>query len=158
MRSKLQNACLYKTAPNQQGCSISNDVEWSLFFMKVLASIKSEDYSTKLRILKTNYIGQGWWCGKHSVDDILDKMKGNPQCNIMICKLLMDPACAIRLSRRKVLFSDLKFLNMTPLNNDSRKVLHFSNLTVLNSHKERTAKFAPHHPPLQKRWSPAPAL
>ena len=31
----------------------------------------------------------------------------------------------------------------------------FSNLTVLNSHKERTAKFAP-HPPLQKRWSSAP--
>ena len=65
----------------------------------------------------------------------------------MICKLLMDPACAIRLSRRKVLFSDLKFLNMTPLNNDSRKVLHFSNLTVLKSHKERTAKFAPPPPP-----------
>jgi len=31
----------------------------------------------------------------------------------------------------------------------------FSNLKVLNSPKERTAKFAP-HPPLQKRWSPPP--
>ena len=47
------------------------------------------------------------------------------QCNIiiMICKiLLLDPACAIMLSRRKVLFSSLKFKNMTPLNNDSRTV------------------------------------
>ena len=54
---------------------------------------------------------------------------------IIICKLLMvNPCCAIRRCRRKVLFSDLKFINM----------IHerFSNLTVLNSHKlkERTAK------------------
>ena len=34
----------------------------------------------------------------------------------------------------------------------------FSNLTVLNGHKERTAKFAPTPTPLQKRWSPTPAL
>ena len=37
----------------------------------------------------------------------------------------------------------------------------FSNLTVLNSHKKRTAKFAPPPPtaaPIQKRWSPDPAL
>ena len=41
----------------------------------------------------------------------------------MICKLLVvDPACAIRLSRRKILFSRLKFINMTSLNNDSRKI------------------------------------
>ena len=41
----------------------------------------------------------------------------------MICNLLpVNPACAIRLSRRKVLFSGLKFINMTPLNNYSRKV------------------------------------
>ena len=40
----------------------------------------------------------------------------------MICKLLLvDPACSIRLSRRKVLFSGLKFINMTPLDNDSRE-------------------------------------
>ena len=38
----------------------------------------------------------------------------------MICKLLLvDPACAIRLSRRKVLFSDLKYLNMTLLKKGS---------------------------------------
>ena len=35
---------------------------------------------------------------------------------------LVDPACAITLSRRKELFRGLKFINMTPLNNDSRKV------------------------------------
>ena len=41
----------------------------------------------------------------------------------MICKLLLvDPACAIRLSRKKVLLSRLKFINMTPLDNESRKV------------------------------------
>ena len=40
----------------------------------------------------------------------------------MICKLLaVDSACAIMLSRRKVLFSGLKFINMTPLDNDSRE-------------------------------------
>ena len=40
----------------------------------------------------------------------------------MIWKLLLvDPACAITLSRRKVLFSGLKFINMTPLDNDSRE-------------------------------------
>ena len=53
----------------------------------------------------------------------------------IICKLLMvNPCCAIRRCRRKVLFSDLKFINMTHE--------RFSNLTVLNSHKlkERTAK------------------
>ena len=58
-------------------------------------------------------------------DDILDNRKGsrNPQCNIIICKLvLVDPACAIRLNRRKVLFSGWKFIKMTQLNNDSRKV------------------------------------
>ena len=57
-------------------------------------SINSEGYSTELRFRKTNYIG--WWCS-------------NLQCNIMICKLiLVDPG--------------LKFINMTPLGNDSRKV------------------------------------
>ena len=38
----------------------------------------------------------------------------------------------------------------------------FSNLTVLNSHKEWTTKFAPSSPtppaPIQKRWSPTSAL
>ena len=44
----------------------------------------------------------------------------------MICKLLLvDPGCAIRLSRRKVLISGLKFINMTLLDNDSRKVQQF---------------------------------
>ena len=33
----------------------------------------------------------------------------------------MDPACAITLSRRKVLFSGLKFINMTLFDNDSRE-------------------------------------
>ena len=52
-------------------------------------------------------------------DDTLDKMKGlqEPTFNIMICKpLVVDSAW------RKVLFSGLKFINMTPLNNESRKV------------------------------------
>ena len=37
----------------------------------------------------------------------------------------------------------------------------FGNLTVLNSHKKRTAKFPPlpvHPTPLLKKWSPAPVL
>ena len=51
----------------------------------------------------------------------LDKMKGLQEPTV--CKLLMvDPALAIRGSRRMVLFSGVKFINMTPLNNDSRKV------------------------------------
>ena len=42
---------------------------------------------------------------------------------IKICKLLLvDPAGAIRLSRRIVLFRGLKFISMIPLNNDSGKV------------------------------------
>ena len=41
----------------------------------------------------------------------------------MIGKLLLvNPACAIRRSRRKVLFSGFKVINMAPLNKDSRKV------------------------------------
>ena len=56
----------------------------------------------------------------------------------------MDPACAIRLSRRKVLFSGLKFINMTPLDNDSRE-----NSKICSP---------PPRAPIQKRWSPAPAL
>ena len=58
------------------------------------------------------------WSVTH-FDDILDKMKGlqEPTFNIMICKpLVVDSAW------RKVLFSGLKFINMTPLNNESRKV------------------------------------
>ena len=67
----------------------------------------------------------------------LDKMKGLQEPTV--CKLLLvDPAGAIRRSRRKVLFSGVKFINMTPLNNDSVKKGPVY-LVVLNSHKERTA-------------------
>ena len=54
-------------------------------------------------------------------NDIIDKMKALQEL-VTICKLLVvDPARAITLSRRKVLFSGLKFINMTLLNNDSKK-------------------------------------
>ena len=58
------------------------------------------------------------WTLKH-FDDTLDKMKvlQEPTFNIMICKLLV-----VDSAWRKVLFSGLKFINMTPLNNESRKV------------------------------------
>ena len=74
-------------------------------------------------------------------DDIINKM----EC--------MQGACAIRLSWRKVLFSGLKFLNMTPLNNTKER---FSNMTVLNSHKERTASHHPPPPPYLKRGGHRP--
>ena len=46
-------------------------------------------------------------------NDIIDKMKALQE-PVTICKLLVvDPARAITLSRRKVLFSGLKFINMT---------------------------------------------
>ena len=83
-------------------------------------------------------------------DDIINKMEGLLEPTVQTST---GGSCmAIRLSGRKVLFSGLKFLNMTPLNHTKEG---FSNMTVLNSHKERTA---PPTPPPQKRWSPAPAL
>ena len=58
----------------------------------------------------------------------------------MICKLLLvDPACAFRLSRRKVLSATWLRSTMTQE--------RFIKLKVLNSQKERTAKFAPPLPP-----------
>ena len=58
----------------------------------------------------------------------------------MICKLLVvDPACAFRLSRRKVLSATWLYSTMTQE--------RFIKLKVLNSQKERTAKFAPPLPP-----------
>ena len=58
------------------------------------------------------------WSLTH-VDDTLDKMKGlqEPTHNIMICKLLV-----VDSAWRKVLFSGWKYINMTPLNNESGKV------------------------------------
>ena len=43
-------------------------------------------------------------------------------------------------SSTKILFNDSKVKYLATLNNDLRKVQY--NLTVLNSHKERTDKFA----------------
>ena len=67
--------------------------------------------------------------------------------------------------QEKGTFQGLKFINMSPLNNDLKE--RFSNLTVLNRHNEKTAKFAPTlphfhfkrggHPPLHfKNCSPGP--
>ena len=82
---------------------------------------------------------------------ILDKMKELPESQkIMICKLLLvNPACAVRHSRMKALFSAwIKNMPLSPrffsegrgasvhrlLRSTMAKRL--SNLTVLNSHKE----------------------
>ena len=92
-------------------------------------------------------------------DDTLDKMKGlqEPTSNIMICKLLVvDPACAIRLSRRKVLFSVLKFVNMTPLNNDSRKVQKSKPNLPLPPPLLHHFKRVSHQPPHFKNCSAGP--
>ena len=50
------------------------------------------------------------------------------------------PAPDNQRSRTKVLFNGSKVKNLATLNNDPRKVQY--NLTVLNSQKERTDKFA----------------
>ena len=51
-------------------------------------------------------------------DDILNKMKGLQEPTVQTSTGMVDPACAISLSGRKVLFSGLKFINMTPPSND----------------------------------------
>ena len=84
-------------------------------------------------------------------------MKGyrNLQCNRIVCNLLlpggscMFDACAIRLIRRKVLFSGLKSINMTPLNSDSR-----IKGSVFDSSKQpqrENSQIPPPHPPHFKR-------
>ena len=58
-------------------------------------------------------------CDNTCFDNILDKMKEfqEPE-KIIICKLLlMNPACAIRRSSKKALFSGFKVKNMALLNN-----------------------------------------
>ena len=72
----------------------------------------------------------------------------------MICKLLLvDPTCAIRLSRRKVLFSGLKFIK-----HDSRKVQQSD--SYKQPQREKSQICPSPHPtaPIQKRWSPALVL
>ena len=92
-------------------------------------------------------------------DDIINKMEGLLEPTVQTST---GGSCmAIRLSGRKVLFSGLKFLNMTPLNHTKER---FSNMTVLNSHKERTAppprhlKRGGHWPPHFKNCSAGPVL
>ena len=119
--------------------------------------IKSEDFSINYGFLKQII----------SADDVVsDTFQWHTRQNegitgtysVMICKLLVvDSACVITLSRRRVLFSGLKFMKSLYSTMAQER---FSNLTVLNSHKERTAKFALSHPPPnpphtpQCRWSP----
>ena len=72
----------------------------------------------------------------------------------MIYKLLVvDPACAITLSRRKVLFSGLKFINMTPLNYDS-----IENSQICPSTPIPDFKRGGHRPPHFKNCSAGPVL
>ena len=92
-------------------------------------------------------------------DDIINKMEGLLEPTVQTST---GGSCmAIRLSGRKVLFSGLKFLNMTPLNHTKER---FSNMTVLNSHKERTAppprhlKRGGHRPPHFKNCSAGPVV
>ena len=69
----------------------------------------------------------------------------NLQCNILICKLLVvNPAYAIRHSRRRYFSGDW---NLSTWLRSTMTQERFSNLKVLNSQKERTAKFAPLPPP-----------
>ena len=72
----------------------------------------------------------------------------------MICKVLVvDPACAIRLSRRKVLFSGLKFINMTLLNYGSRE-----NSQICPSTPVPHFKRGGHRPPHFENCSAGPVL
>ena len=72
----------------------------------------------------------------------------------MICKVLVvDPACAIGLSRRKILFSGLKFINMTSLNYDSRE-----NSQICPSTPIPHFKRGGHRPPHFKNCSAGPVL
>ena len=66
---------------------------------------------------------------------------------------MVDPACAIRLSRRKVLFSGLKFINMTPLNYDS-----IENSQICPSTPIPDFKRGGHRPPHFKNCSAGPVL
>ena len=94
-------------------------------------------------------------------DDIINKMEGLLEPTVQTST---GGSCmAIRLSRRKVLFSGLKFLNMTRLNNTKER---FSNMTVLNSHKRENSPPTPaphfkrgsHRPPHFKNCSAGPVV
>ena len=94
-------------------------------------------------------------------DDIINKMEGLLEPTVQTSS---GGSCmAIRLSRRKVLFSGLKFLNMTRLNNTKES---FSNMTVLNSHKRENSPPTPgphferggHRPPHFKNCSAGPVV
>ena len=94
-------------------------------------------------------------------DDIINKMEGLLEPTVQTST---GGSCmAIRLSRRKVLFSGLKFLNMTRLNNTKER---FSNMTVLNSHKRENSppnpaphfKRGSHRPPHFKNCSAGPVV
>ena len=94
-------------------------------------------------------------------DDIINKMEGLQEPTVQTST---GGSCiAIMLSRRKVLFSGLKFLNMTRLNNTKER---FSNMTVLNSHKRENSPPTPaphfkrggHRPPHFKNCSAGPVV
>ena len=57
---------------------------------------------------------------------------------------------------KKVLFSGLKFINVAPLNNDSRKV-QWSDSYKQPQNEKRQIWSSP-HPPHQRRWTPVPTL
>ena len=94
-------------------------------------------------------------------DDIINKMDGLQEPTVQTST--GGSRMAIRLSRRKVLFSGLKFLNMTRLNNTKER---FSNMTVLNSHKRENSSPTPaphfkrggHRPPHFKNCSAGPVV
>ena len=64
------------------------------------------------------------WSVTHC-DDILDKMKGLQEPTVYYLDLQTSSgrsSVCNQAQQEKVLFRRLKFINMTPLNNDSRKV------------------------------------
>ena len=126
------------------------------FLIKVL---KSEDYSTKLQFLETNYandVVSGTLKAQLEIfkilmkdyditcfNDILDKIKElqAPQRRMVneivtICKLLLvNPATGAARERSFSVARRIKTWLRSTMSQD-----RFSNLTVLNTHKERTDK------------------
>ena len=167
MRSKLQNACLYKTAliPRLLRVQTSKAVAYATMrngvFFLYRFSIKSQDYSTKLRILKTNYIGQGWWCGKHSVDDILDKMKGLQEPTVWYHDLQTSTGGSCMCNQARQEKSTFQRLEIFKHDSAQQWLKKGSALQQSDSSKQpqrENSQICPSPPATSKRWSPAPAL
>ena len=136
MRIKLQNAYLYKTALSPRPVCVFKQQGSS----KLLATMRNGVFFIKAPQLNLKTTPRNYSCSKRMMlaDDVVSdtfwwhtetNWRGyrNLQCNNrnLQCKLLLSGGfcvCNQAQRRRKVLFSGLKFINMTSLDNDSRKV------------------------------------